>query len=64
MSKAATYRKNYYKKKNKPNYKINSNVEDRMVGRILIMGGSIVKLHNNWHDTKKYKVGGRSWGII
>lgn len=60
MSKASAYRKNYYKKKNKPNYKINSNVEDRMVGRILIMGGSIVKLHNNWHDTKKYKVGGRA----
>lgn len=56
MSRAAEYRRNYYKKKKKPSYKINSNVEDAMVGRIIIMGGTVNALYNNWSDTKNYKL--------
>lgn len=50
------YRRNYYKKKKKQNYKINSIVENRMVGKIIIMGGTINALYNNWSDTKNYKL--------
>lgn len=50
------YRRNYYKKKNKVNYKINSIKESNMVGKITIMGGTINALYNNWSDNKKYKL--------
>lgn len=59
MSNAAAYRKNYYKKKKKQSYKINSNVEDKMVGRIINIGGAVIALHNNWSDTRKYTLGAR-----
>lgn len=56
MSREVAYRRNYYKMKKKPSYKINSIAEDGMVGRIIIMGGTINALHNNWSDTRGYKL--------
>lgn len=50
------YRRNYYKKKTKVNYKINSIKESNMVGKITIMGGTITAHYNNWSDSKKYKL--------
>ena len=50
------YRRKYYKMNKKPSYKINSNAEDGMVGRIIMMGGTINALHNNWSDTRGYKL--------